>query len=354
MPQILSQGGRIISNPSFLAITLLDNSVSGSDPWVPQLEEFVSRFAKSSIWNTLTSEYGIESGSAGAPVHIPLPISTDTFADSDIQSWLSSVLNRANHPLGVPDGNTIYTLFMPADISISLPNGNEKDLSCNSFHGYHGMFSDKKSGIKIIYIVVPRCDGETLDDLSADASHEMVEAVTDPDAAMNATSTDAGIKQAFALRDPEFMSWGNASELGDMCELKDENPSAFVRPEGLGFQIQQPWSNAEALAGKDPCDPLHPDKIYFNSSAILTDLVPMEYDSQGHVIFSAKGILLPARQSKTITLQLFSSAPTDGEWSVSIKSDPFGDHTLSYHFDRKTGSNGTIISRMQDFKALIL
>ena len=74
------------------------------------------------------------------------------------------------------------------------------------------------------------------------ASHEMVEASTDP------------FGTAYAQTDLDHIAWAYffGSEVGDMCAF---HAGAAITPSDIGFAVQRTWSNAAAAAFEDPCVP---------------------------------------------------------------------------------------------------
>ena len=98
--------------------------------------------------------------------------------DSGIQSYLKGVFNRG---LVAADPNTVYGVYFPHGMRISLQGGS----SCTSFCGYHSHFT--YNGTLIKYAVFPYTDcygcslsGLTVADiLTIVTSHEIRESVTD-------------------------------------------------------------------------------------------------------------------------------------------------------------------------------
>jgi hypothetical protein len=90
------------------------------------------------------------------------------------------------------DANTVYGVYFPAGMKISSQGG----TSCSAFCGYHGHFAYNGKDIK--YAVFPYTDcracsvsGKAVADvLTIVTSHEIREAVTDPD--LNAWYDAAG------------------------------------------------------------------------------------------------------------------------------------------------------------------
>ena len=120
-------------------------------------------------------------------------------------------------------GDIIYGIYLPAGMKVTMSGG----ASCSSFCGYHGSYA--YGGIKLRYAVFPylNCAACSLSGLTvADMmtivmSHEIREAVTDPD--LNA--------------------WYDASgyEADDKCAW--HNLYQMNRAPGYNFWVQPEYSN---------------------------------------------------------------------------------------------------------------
>ena len=316
LPQVQFNGGRVMSNPRFMAITF------PADSFAPSINMFMSKFASSPQWTAMTSEYGVNAASVAAPVQLTEG-APGTIDDTQIQTWLSAKFNTVSRPLGAPDTNTIYIINYPPTTSITASG----QASCSDFDGYHSEFTDPASGTAIVYAVIANCSGYTINDQTSTMSHELVEAVTDPDN----NPAYYGVAQDFAVWNT--VSYG--SEVGDMCQ--DYNNSYFV-PSNIGFQIQRSWSNAAAAAGNDPCVPAATGQTYVNASPGVSDSIT--YNDNGQST-TGTGISIPVGQSRVIELDLFSSAQT-AAWKVSASEFSSSGH-LGFSFNTTTGTNGSKI-----------
>ena len=139
------------------------------------------------------------------------------FSDSSVRSYLASLFNSG---VVTPDANTIFGMYFPSGMKITLQGGS----SCSSFCGYHGHFNYQ--GLDIKYAVFPytNCRACSLagkavaDILTIVSSHEIRESVTDPD--LNA--------------------WYDASgyEADDKCAWHN-----LYRTTSGGFWVQPEYSN---------------------------------------------------------------------------------------------------------------
>jgi hypothetical protein len=121
-----------------------------------------------------------------------------------------------------------------------------------------------------------------------------------------------------------------------MCEY---NSDSNYTPPGSTYMVQRTWSNAGALAGTNPCLPVPTTNAFFDSVAVLPDTV-----SIGGV--TTKAVTIPVGSSKTIDVQLYSSGPTSGPWTVTAydMNDYLGNGSnTAVSLDKNTGSNGDVL-----------
>jgi hypothetical protein len=103
-----------------------------------------------------------------------------SIADSKIQSYLASLFGAGLIPQNT---HTIYAVYLPSGMKVTMQGG----TSCSAFCGYHGHFTYNSGDYK--YAVFPYTDcracslsGKGIADmLTIVSSHEIREAVTDPD-----------------------------------------------------------------------------------------------------------------------------------------------------------------------------
>jgi hypothetical protein len=164
--------------------------------------------------------------------------------------------------------------------------------------------------------------------VTAGASHELIEAATDP--------YDA--ESAFAAVDDQHIYWGAqpGAEVADMCDLFS---AAYLKPPELGATVERVWSNERAAAGHHPCVPAVDGEVYFNAIPTLEEDVKMT--AGGSV--STKGVKIPVGSSKTIDVRLLSDAPTTEAWTVEAATAIETKPTLKFEFDRSTGVNGDVL-----------
>jgi hypothetical protein len=166
--------------------------------------------------------------------------------------------------------------------------------------------------------------------LTSIASHELVEAVTDP---LPFSSP------AFQYPDLGDIAWltftGAGGEIMDLCE---RNKGAFFQPAGLSFFVQRGWSNVAAAASHDPCQPEPAGEVYFNSVGVLPSTI-----LSGGPSITTRAVTLSVGQSKTIEVDLYSDRPTAGPWTVQAQDSQAlagGLPVLSFAWDASSGQNG--------------
>jgi hypothetical protein len=321
MPQAVTQHGPVMTAPKIVAITF------DGDTLQADIDTFVGQVvAATDYWSGATAEYAVGPLATEVPVHVadaPDP----TMTDGDVQTWLAGEIASGDVPQ--PDANTIYSIFYTASTSVTMQGGS----LCQAFQGYHGDFT-LSSGQEVTYAVMGRCPPPVqgisdLDNLAAVASHEFIEAATDPEAFHHPAYSDVDDDHiAFAIV-------GGGGEIGDLCAAF---PGVFADTDGIASLVQRVWSNEAAAASHDPCQPGGASP-YFNSAPDQDDAFTV-----GGV--ATQGTLIAVGQSKTIALHLYSDAPTSGPWTVSVFDAGafFGEPTaLDFALDKTQGQNGDTI-----------
>jgi hypothetical protein len=330
MPTVASGGGRTVANPVIIPITF------PADPSQSDIVAFTSGIGATTFWSTIVSQYGVGAATSGTPVILTTdeePAGTGGTIDdmNGIQPWLQTQI-ASGALMGTNGPNTIYAVYFPAGTTITL----EGAQSCQSFGGYHNNFMTSDTGENVTYAIVPRCGTfETasgtlsgLDAITGPASHEYLEAVTDPD-----PSSD----DAYSGVDNNDFIWEltlGGGEIGDMCA---QFPGSFYKPSDFAYTVQRSWSNSAALASHDPCQPSLPGEVYFNAVGALPSI------DLGGGIGPTTAISIPIHTSKILEVDLYSDGPTSGPWTVSaidaaeIMGQPAA---LTFSWDKTTGENG--------------
>jgi hypothetical protein len=189
-----SQLGSAVANVTYHGGPLLTNvqveSVYYGQPWstdptlqqqVQQIDTFLPYFVTSPYFATL-KQYNAGYGSYLNDVIISQdPPGGQSIDDTQIQQHLNSEIS--GHQLSTPTANSLYILFTAPGVVVT-DNGQN---SVNNFAGYHSFFTDS-AGAGVYYAVIPYPNGgvsalqlTTFQQDTLILSHEIAEAVTDPD-----------------------------------------------------------------------------------------------------------------------------------------------------------------------------
>jgi len=203
---------------------------------------------------------------------------------------------------GPADANTVYAFFYPEG---SIGDDGFGDKCCTDLDGYH---SDVVvgGGIDVAYSVVCTCPGfdpggTDLDQITVAASHELVEAATDP------TFTNPG----YAQTDDDHAIWTVATdgEAADLCQYAD---TWLWHPADMKYGVQRSYSTAAAAMGHDPCvgDPSEP---YYQTIAEQPDAITIDYFGP----WPTKGVKMAIGEMKSIKLHLYADAAS-GPFTVRV------------------------------------
>jgi hypothetical protein len=190
------------------------------------INSFYAAVVTSPLYSML-SQYGIGFGTAHAGI-----VDTDRstrVSDASIHTELNRLFTAGLLP--TPNANTYYPVHFPSGTTITAPDGSK---SCVVFCAYHGTYV--RNGVDVNYGVVPDigsggcaggCGGSTVtNNTDSVASHELVEATTDP---------AVGLATVFG---PPLGWYDEADnqEIGDLCNAQQGSSA--------GFTVQEEWSNA--------------------------------------------------------------------------------------------------------------
>ena len=260
-PKLSYFSGPIVQRPIIVAVFWNSDVETERQQKMPQ---FYADVTQSTYWAWL-QEYdtaGLSSGtqqvilggtSAGGFVIAPAKCGAASGAnckltDTDLQTELSRQIGLGVLPAPQVDctGNvqTIYMVDFPANISLS---GQGLGKSCVAFCAYHNTGTYGPSNLPLIYAALmddytggcsAGCGGDpTPFDVQTDvASHELVEAVTDPDIGLDLANNYAAP-----------CGWGDnnngCGEIGDICDSASAGDTITVN--GRTWYVQELWSNAQ-------------------------------------------------------------------------------------------------------------
>ena len=316
-PQIPYQNGGEILAPQLVTVTFQ------GDPFTEQLVAFGQTVEESMWWTTVTAGYCEGKGgsciSAGAaPTSVVYPgTPAKSYTDStlggpsSLKTWLAASIMSGDLPAPAPGdiSNTLYLLYFPASTLISLDGAS----GCDNAGGYHAAMMYE--GQQVAYSVISECAGAgmgvppitTLQGTTITASHEIIEAATDP--------SDITTGYYLNLNDPSTYGWNDieGGEVADMCV----DVFGFDQDEWNegGFTVQRIWSNAQAAAGLDPCAPITTENVYFNAAPIQSYFV---IDVGSSLTFEVDAFSVGARDSWTLTAQDWSDYAKNPYLTFSI------------------------------------
>jgi hypothetical protein len=259
-PVVSNLGGPVLHSPTVVTLTFQDTAN------VAALQAFGATIGSTPWFAQVLGDYtGTTSTPAGLSVAIAANADT-TYVDNggvglddagagsgtDLNAFMNQAIANAvaAQTIPSPDGNTVYMFYFPSTTTITGFVG----PSCQAYGGYHfnQVYVDGKT--PIYYAVLPDCAAGSpyeLEALTVAASHELVEAVSDP--APNTgwsldTSPypDAGTTPIEFRNDP-WLSLGYG-EIADNCEGTDFMLDA-------GTVVQRIWSNSAATGGHDTSTP---------------------------------------------------------------------------------------------------
>jgi hypothetical protein len=331
LPQLTYQGGPILVAPKIVTVTFPGDANAST------LETFDDAIVTSAWWTAVTAGFCdgagacIGQGAPGGHVELTTPAAasyTDSTSGgiSSLQQLVSDEIATGTFP--PPDANTLYVIYFPPTTTITLAQGSdESGTSCDQFGGYHNsiLVSPGATGTTqpapIVYAVIPECaprQGSGLDPLQSltfAASHEIVEASSDP------VQTTTTLGYYLNLGDETALGWdlvvgGEAADLCvDVTGLHDDETTAD------GYTVQRIWSNANAAAGIDPCIPLAANDVYFSVAPSGTGAFAV----------------LDVGQSATFEVDAFSTEAM-GAWTLSgvdwaTKQKRVNDPLLTFTFN---------------------
>jgi hypothetical protein len=226
VPTVSFFGGNLLSHVQAQALYLGNEfSSAPASTETATLDTFLKDLTDGAYLQALAGAgYNVGPGSAvaGAVDNTALTVGStisDAFIRDRLQADVTSGLLQA------PNANTLYVVYVQPDVAVNLGFG--QGTTQQGILGYHTAFVGA-NGAPIRYAVVVTPGGAAhnsvlpeattaIDQLTAVTSHELAEAVTDPDINSNVNNGRLG------WFDPQ------RGEIGD---VEENNPNAFVRLDG--------------------------------------------------------------------------------------------------------------------------
>jgi MYXO-CTERM domain-containing protein len=232
-PKLAYNGGPLIQH-----VKVVDVFYSPGHPYKAQLESYYKAILQSAYFDWLVEYnapmYTINRGTFSTSVedNNPNPMQIQTVAP---QQYLQKLLDANKVP--APDDDTMYMLYFPSNVD-PTDGGGGSCISNGDYCAYHASFQTS-SGQNVRYGVIPDMDAKgcsmgcgptgfaSFTDVS---SHELVEAVTDPDS--DAQGNPSGWYDPNTTRN-------NCGEIGDICATGGTGETGQVN----GYTVQKEWSN---------------------------------------------------------------------------------------------------------------
>lgn len=372
LPQVENNGGGILTAPDIVTVTydatLYTNVIAGqAATMITDLQAFDDGIMSSTWWATVTADYCGANGCVGqAGVHISIPSEppgdgtstcgtqpcyTDSAigATASLKAYLSGLFGNGTLP--APTAQSLYVFYMPNSVTIDV----DGELSCVAIGGYHDSLT--VGALDVPYAIVPICDPETtaspnVAELTIEqtatlaASHEIVEATTDPHGGEVASGGDASGNQylGWYLTSPANQPWAffAGGEVADLCV--DVFGLGQDRWAEGGYVYQRVWSNTNAAASRDPCVPTPADDVYFNAGPTAvqnqeiqvgvsaTGSYPVVAFADGTISAWAVGGFDPAVDAGNVPPGILSFAPTASAPLIARNGSSF---TLSITLDQQ-------------------
>jgi len=280
VPTVSFFGGNVLPHVQAQAVFLgQEFSSAPANAETSTLNAFLNDIASGAYLQALgRAGYGVGPGSAvsGAVDNTSIAAGStisDAFIRTRLQADVSSGLLQA------PNANTLYVVYVQPDVAVNLGGG--QGTTQQGILGYHTAFVGA-NGAAIRYAVVVSPGGpagnsvlpearSAIDQLTAVTSHELAEAVTDPDVNSNVNGGRLG------WFDPQ------RGEIGD---IEENNPNAFVRLDG--FLVQEVADrNDQLLSIVTP-----PSNLIGTTTTLSGHVNPQSPNSPPTVTFTA--IISPA------------------------------------------------------------
>lgn len=295
--------GRVLEHPEIhnLYMSRSWDSDNPADLSSKAIDDFTRTLTASGYFDA-AEQYGVTSpsftGSDGPDLLCPTPILNGKTEFTSITAWvlceaqanpLPPILPGVSPTItGIPEptDNTLYVLYLPVGVQIN-------DLavkSCSGFAAYHFMaltmawHVDRVLGVPVDAFTVPQdfafavvpaeCALDpfshqiSFDGLTANASHEIIEAATDPDIGLG------WIEDSLKIFNGDILKAGEAA---DICEQGETDVGQLPVRLTDGLLVAPYWSNTQ---GK--CEPITREVILNETG--LPNSVPQEATFDGQTV----------------------------------------------------------------------
>jgi hypothetical protein len=186
-------------------------------------------------------------------------------SDATLEAMLSKEIQGG--ALDAPNGNTLYMVFMPPGVleqgDVGSGGGHHSSFAYGGGTAYYATIDHPSTGLQPLGSVGSETNFQTLTEV---ASHEMVEAITDPMGNV-----------------PSQAAWYDRSTGNEIGDITNNNPPpggvmGLLGTNGFGYVVQKYWSNQDNTSKI-------PGGISFQNISIVPDLANFTFgltDSLGH------------------------------------------------------------------------
>ncbi len=290
LPQVDDNGGGILTAPEIVTVTFAPSLyVNAKSPaaatMLADLQDFDDTITQSEWWDTVRAGYCeplnstncVQRGTTLAPSigHVSIATAPDaTYTDaaagssaSTLQTYITSLFTAGTLP--APNANSLYVFYFPQSTVISFDGA----ATCSQIGGYHN--SLPVGSLDVPYAIISICDPEQTAQATPEltveqtatfsASHEIIEATTDPHAGKASATSNSTQNLGFYMTDDASQAWPlvlGGGEVADLCV--DIFGFGEDRTTEGAYTVQRVWNNLSAAAGHDPCVPIPSGEVYFN------------------------------------------------------------------------------------------
>ena len=312
-PALVYAGGHFLRHPRVVTITWKGDD----DTLVSRLEAFGASITRGAWWSTVTAGLCASKGDCMGPggeassvrLDEPFP-GTATLAD--LATQIGVLVDRGVLPR--PADERILLAYLPSG---SAPSGITDACAPYGTRAVHTTFAWPQGAAIASWPVafVFRC-GDDIGELTATASHEILEAASDP--------TLDGFRLERTPRARPFTLYG--VEAVDLCKLVTlDDHRAYVD----GWVVQRAWSNEDAQAGRNPCVPHRVNDAYV--AVVPREPVVTLVRAKGSAVLRLTGI--SDRAVPAWSVAAFELAALRGARSC-----------FAFAFDRPDATNGSTLS----------
>ena len=196
LPTMAYFGGPVLAAPQIVAFTFPTTANSAA------LQAFSATITQTPWFAEVSRDYCINDGGTcigPGPTGISVPLTTapdtsyvDTFGvdagalgGTDLQQFINQQVLAAvtAKTIPAPGPSSLYVFYFPSTTTITIDAPGQGGASCSSFGGYHNNMTYVDGTTQIAYAILPDCAAGRPSELSSvttAASHEIIEATTDP------------------------------------------------------------------------------------------------------------------------------------------------------------------------------